>query len=41
MILKKKYQKSYISNFINLQKKYKIDNKIVFHLIEGIKSDLK
>ena len=39
--IKKKNTKSHIIlNFINLQKRYKIDNKIVFHLIEGIKSDL-
>ena len=30
-----------IFNFINLQNKYKIENKYAFHLIEGIKSDLK
>ena len=32
---------SIISNFIHLQNKYDIKNKFAFHLIEGIKSDLK
>ena len=36
MILKKNTESLIVSNFINLQKKYKIDNQ-KFHLIEGIK----
>ena len=40
-ILKRKSSNLIVSNFINLQKKCKIENKFVFHLIEGIKSDLK
>ena len=39
-IKKKNTESLIISNFINLQKRFKIDDKIVFHLIEGIKSDL-
>ncbi len=39
-IKKKKTKSLIVSNFINLQKRYKINNQIVFHLIEGIKSDL-
>ena len=39
--IKKKNAKNFIiSNFISLQQKYKIDNKTVFHLIDGIKTDL-
>ena len=40
-ILKKKTKDPIITKFIYLQKKYKIENKVAFHLIEGIKSDQK
>ena len=40
--IKKKHKKSnYNKIYIVLQKKYKIENKVAFQLIEGIKTDLK
>ena len=40
-ILKKNTKNPIITKFIYLQRKYKIENKVAFQLIEGIKTDLK